>query len=133
MTAIKHAEIKGFIERNDVQCADIEVKVKGTKDVFLAEFTESNDNDFDMTHVFRKDVTGAIDWYDNHLHKAFEDVSEELFQNEAGETIWAKREEFKEGILNFGKIRQELAEHFKLLRKASLFHTEDTREQSYLH
>ncbi|MBD0381199.1 hypothetical protein [Paenibacillus sedimenti] len=133
MTAVKHAEIRGFTERNDVHCADIEVKVEGFKDVFLAEFTGSRDNDFDMTHVYRKDASEEIDWYDNNLHEALKDVSEEMFQNEAGETIWAKREEFKEGILTFGTIRKELNEHFQLLRKASLFHNEDNREQTFLH
>lgn len=127
MRKIKQANIVRYTERNDISCADIEVKADGLQGVFLVEFTGSNDNDFDMRHVYRKEVSSEIDWYDNNIHEAFKDVSEELFKK------WSEREEFKEGVLTFGSIREELEEHFRHARKASLFHTEDVKDQTYLH
>lgn len=127
------ANIVRFTERNEVSCVDVEVKADGLQGVFLVEFIGSHDNDFDMRHVFRKDASNEIDWYDNNLHEAFKDVSEELFNNEGLETKWGEREEFKEGILKFGSIREELEKHFRHMRKASLFHTEDVEDQTYLH
>ncbi|WP_205516829.1 hypothetical protein [Paenibacillus sp. SYP-B3998] len=133
MLTIKHAEVVRFTERNDIACADVEVKVDHSKGILLAVFTASKDNDFDMTHVYRKDVSGEIDRYDNNVHQALEDMSEALFQNEAEETKWGEREAFKEQVLTFGSIRKELEEHFELSRKASLFHTEDVEDQTFLH
>ncbi|SDN18339.1 hypothetical protein SAMN04487897_10250 [Paenibacillus sp. yr247] len=133
MRRIKQANIVRFTERNDVRCADVEIKADGIKGILLAEFTASQDNDFDMRHVYRKDESSEIDWYDNNLHKAFKDVSEELFDNEGLETKWGEREEFKEGILMFGSIRKELEEHFRRAHTASLFHTDDVENQTFLH
>jgi hypothetical protein len=133
MLTVKHAEIVRFTERNDIHCADVEVKAEDLKDVLLVEFAQSQDNNFDMTHVYRKDVSGEIDWYDNNLHEAFEDVSAQLFLNESKETLRGEREAFKEEILTYGHIRKDLEEHFQMFRKASLFHTGDAEKQTFLH
>jgi hypothetical protein len=63
MRRIKQANIVRFTERNDVQSVDVEVKADGIKGVLLAEFTASQDNDFDLRHVYRKDASNEIDWY----------------------------------------------------------------------
>ncbi|MGO4275285.1 hypothetical protein AB4Z22_36555 [Paenibacillus sp. TAF58] len=126
MSEIKQANIVRFTERNDVRCADVEVKADGIKGILLAEFTATKDNEFDMRHVYRKDASNEIDWYDNNLHEAFKDVSEELFNK-------GEREAFIEEILSFGSIRKELEEHFQRTHTASLFHTDDVEDQTFLH
>lgn len=133
MRKIKQANIVRFTERNDVRCADIEVKAEGIKEILLVEFTPTKDNDFDMSHVYRKDASNEIDWYDNNLHEAFKDVSEELFNNNEHDKEWGEREAFIEEILSFGSIRKELEEHFRRTHTASLFHTDDVEDQTFLH
>lgn len=133
MRKIKQANIVRFTERNDVRCADIEVKAEGIKEILLVEFTPAKDNDFDMSHVYRKDASNEIDWYDNNLHEAFKDVYEELFNNNEHDKEWGEREAFIEEILSFGSIRKELEEHFRRTHTASLFHTDDVEDQTFLH
>ncbi|GGI44641.1 hypothetical protein GCM10008018_08120 [Paenibacillus marchantiophytorum] len=128
MKKIKQANIVRYTERNDVRCVDIEVKADGVHGVLLAEFAATLDHDFDLRHVYRKDASSEIDWYDNNLHEAFQDVSDELFHSK-----WVEREEFKDAILAIGTIRTDLEEHFKLSRTASLFHTDDVEDQTFLH
>ncbi len=133
MRKIKQANIVRFTERNDVRCADVEVKADGINGILLAEFTDMKDNDFDMRHVYRKEASNEIDWYDNNLHEAFKDVSEELFNNKDLDKEWGEREAFIEEILSFGSIREELKEYFRRIRTASLFHTDDVEDQTFLH
>jgi hypothetical protein len=130
---ILDAKLVKISERNDVRCADVEVHMKGTDDVLLVEFTQSADNDYDISHVYRKEVSHEIDGYDNNLHKAYKDVTVEMFENEVLATNWKMREEFKQRVLAFGSVREDLKEHFQLFKKAALFRVEDQENQKYLH
>lgn len=132
MSRIKEAGIVRFTERNDVWCADVEIKAAGVEGTLVAVFTATKGGDIDLKHVYRNDASREIDWYDNNLHDAYTDVSKELFGLASSELKWGTREEFKEGILGFGSIREELRENYELCRTASLFHTEDV-EEDYLH
>jgi hypothetical protein len=76
--AIKHAELIKISERNDVRCADVEVTIKGMKDVLLVELTPSVDRDYKLTHIYRKEASRELDWYDNDLHQAYKDLSEQF-------------------------------------------------------
>ncbi|MBP1963544.1 hypothetical protein [Paenibacillus aceris] len=133
MSKIKEANLVRFTERDGVWCADVEVKTEGISGTLIAEFSATKGSEFEMSHVYRKDASREIDWYENNLHEAYKDISEELFGKKSRESKRGEREEFKEGILAFGSIREELKEHFQLSRTASLFHTEDVEDQTYLH
>jgi hypothetical protein len=114
MNRIEEVEFLGTAERNDVRCADVEVKVSGMDEPLIVEFTASRDNDFDMTHIYKKDADRTLDWYDNNLHRAFKDVTVELFEDLAGETHWGPREAFKQEVLSYGNIRKELEAHLSV-------------------
>ncbi|WP_281885922.1 hypothetical protein [Paenibacillus sp. YYML68] len=108
MNNVVQAECKRVLERNDTLCADVEVIIEGKEHHLIALFAESKDNDYDMIMVLRKDASREIDWYDNDLHAAYEDVTEELFQDQHGETHWGEREKFKEQVLSFGSVRADI-------------------------
>jgi hypothetical protein len=108
MYTVKEAKLIRITERNDVRCADVEVQVEGMNDVMLAEFRSSKDHTLDMTHVYRKEVSRELDWYDNNLHQAYEDVTTVLFEENGQETDGVERESFKQQILGYGNLRQEV-------------------------
>jgi hypothetical protein len=130
---ILDAKLMKISERNDVRCADVEVHMKGTDDVLLVEFTQSADNDYDISHVYRKEVSHEIDGYDNNLHKAYKDVTGEMFEKAELAANRGMREEFKQQVLAFGSVREDLKEHFQLFKKAALFRVEGQENQKYLH
>lgn len=109
MVKVTHAVCKRVLERSDELCADVEVILEGEDKRLVALFAESKDNDYDMVMVLQKDASVDIDWYDNNLHAAYVDVSEEFFADEAGETLWGSRESFKEQVLSFGSVREQIA------------------------
>ncbi|MCD1258988.1 hypothetical protein B5M42_009075 [Paenibacillus athensensis] len=130
MNKVDKAEFVRMTERNDVACADVEVQLAGSDEVLLAEFTSSRDQALILSHIYRKETLADVDWYDNNLHRAFEDVSGELLHNVAGED---GREALAKQILAFGTVKEELREHFQLLRRASLFGTGDADDPPMVH
>jgi hypothetical protein len=108
MYKVKEAKLVRITERNDVRCADVEVQVAGMNDVMMAEFRSSANHTLDMTHIYRKDVLQELDWYDNNLHQAFEDVTTDLFSQNGQKTDGGERESFKKQILEYGNLEQEI-------------------------
>jgi hypothetical protein len=108
---IKQAKVVRYTERNDVPCADVEVYIEGSDEVMLAEFTPSQDNQYDLTHIYRKEASLEVDGYENNLHQAFKDITTELFGNADQEIKWGEREAFKQQVLSFGSVQKELEEH----------------------
>ena len=74
----------------------------------LAFFGRSQDNDYDLVAIVKKDAAAEIDWYDNSMHCAYPDISMELFETRTMKTDWGQRETFKEQVLTFPGIREEL-------------------------
>ncbi|MFB0842745.1 hypothetical protein [Paenibacillus oleatilyticus] len=116
MNPIEHAVCRRVLERGDQLCADVEVRVKGRDKHLVVLFSESQDNDYDMVMVLEKDADRDIDWYDNDLHAAYVDVTEKLFADEAGETHWNPRQAFKEQVLSFGDVREQIRQQLKEAR-----------------
>lgn len=116
MNPIEHAECRRVLERGDQLCADVEVRVKGSGTHLVVLFAESQDNDYDMVMVLEKDADRDIDWYDNDLHAAYVDVTEKLFADEAEETHWNPREAFKEQVLSFGDVREQIRQQLEEAR-----------------
>jgi hypothetical protein len=109
----KSAEYKRVMKRGDTLCADVEVQLEDKEHSLIVLFAESQDQDYDMVTILRKEADLDVDWYDNDLHSAYVDVTVSLFTNEAGETLWKIRETFKEDVLNYGDVREQLDKHMK--------------------
>ncbi len=116
MKPIEYAECRRVLERGDQLCADVEVRVKGRDNQLVVLFAESQDNDYEMVMVLQKDADRDIDWYDNDLHAAYVDVTEKLFADEAGETHWNPGEAFKEQVLSFGNVREQIRQKLEEAR-----------------
>jgi hypothetical protein len=89
-------------------CADVEVQVAGDDRNYIAVFTESGDQDFELTMLLQKAADYDLDWFDNDMHSAFKDVLETRFQDEADEN---PREQLKEDILSYGDVREQIGKH----------------------
>ncbi|GMX64170.1 hypothetical protein Elgi_34430 [Paenibacillus elgii] len=116
MNPIEYAACRRVLERGDQLCADVEVRIKGRENYLVVLFAESQANDYDMVMVLEKDADRDIDWYDNDLHAAYVDVTEKLFADGAGETHWNPREAFKEQVLSFGDVREQIRQQLKEAR-----------------
>ncbi|WP_426452237.1 hypothetical protein ACP26L_09320 [Paenibacillus sp. S-38] len=108
MAGIKHAECKRIVERSDQLCADVEVHLEGEEHALVALFTEAGDKEYDLVMILKNDADPAIDWYDNDLHAAYEDVTGVLFGGKQGGYGWSSKEEFKQAVLAYPGVRQQI-------------------------
>lgn len=106
---VKEAKFKRILKHGEAWVGDVEVRVEGDDRPYIVLFGESKDQDFDMVAVLRKDVPSDADWYDEESLSAYEDVTVELFTDDADETHWGPREAWKESVLSFGQVREEIA------------------------
>ncbi|WP_308634798.1 hypothetical protein [Paenibacillus silvisoli] len=106
---VTDARVRRATDREGIHCCEVEVHTDdaGSPEL-LAYFGASRDNDYDMIAVVKNDARSEIDWYDNNMHTAFADVSDELFDTPTMKTDWGERESFKEQVLSFPGIRAEI-------------------------
>lgn len=106
---VRRAVFKRLLERADRLCADVEVTTEGKQGGRLvALFVEEAENDYKLVSVLRNDAELETDWYDNNLHDAYEEVTDQLFAGQAeGE---AARKAFESEVLAFGDVRARIRE-----------------------
>ncbi|BBH19179.1 hypothetical protein Back11_05240 [Paenibacillus baekrokdamisoli] len=103
------AYVRRAVDRDGIHCCEVEVHTDQQESPeLLAFFGTSLDNDYDLVAIVRNDASTEVDWYDNSMHSAFSDISMELFETSTMKTDWGEREFFKEQVLSYSGIREEL-------------------------
>lgn len=114
MYYIKDAKIRRYTEINGMRCAEIEVEPGAADDpsllVYVAPATGSNQ--YQLLRIIRNDADLELDWYDNNLHSAFEDATQQAFTDSSLSTAGEERGKFTSELLGFGKLEAELSEEF---------------------
>lgn len=100
MYYIKDAKIRRFTELDGVRCAEVEVRPGAADDPELLVYITAKDqtdgqHDYDMVRIIRNDADLELDWYDNNLHSAFEEVTDKAFTDSTHITAGEEREKFK--------------------------------------
>jgi hypothetical protein len=109
MGAIQDAKFVQMSRRGDVNYADVEVRLAGHDDPLLAAFALNGGNP-ELAHVYKKNASRTLDWYDNNLHDAYIDLTAELFDNGRGEMGLGSRDDFAAEVLSHPNVRRELEE-----------------------
>lgn len=89
-----------------------EVKVWPVKEEtpMLAWFVREADGCLSLQKLIRKQEELDLDWYDNNLRQAFQDVTSEWFtQSQAADVC--NRTEFEREVLDYEDVAAELEEH----------------------
>lgn len=115
MYAIKEAKIRRMTEVNGTPCAEIEVyPASGLESVVLAYLAPSARlGGYELVKVVRSDASLEHDWFDNSMHTAYEDATDEAFENSVISTAEEEREQFKQQLLSTGTLIQQLNGRFE--------------------
>lgn len=109
---IKEAQFTRLIPNNGQLYGEVKVLPQGEKDAFLAWFAPEGNSGFELKKLIRKEENLELDWYDNDLHHAFEDVTDSHF---AGSD---ERVEFAQEILADEAVREQMRKRFDEQRDA---------------
>jgi len=98
------------VDRDGIRCVEVEVKTDSAAvPNALVYFSRALDRDYDMQAIIRTEADFEVDWFDNSMHRAYENVMNEWFANVDMNTNVGAREAFKEQVLASGEIRKQLA------------------------
>ncbi|GIP22460.1 hypothetical protein [Paenibacillus sp. J22TS3] len=110
MYEIKNAKLTRMTEYNGKPCAEIEINLASQHQPGLLAFIARTPDgqDFEIIRMVRNESDLAIDWYNNNLHNAYEEIAEENF-GDAGELdAPLQREQFRKSLLQSGSILTQL-------------------------
>ncbi|GGH33743.1 hypothetical protein [Paenibacillus segetis] len=101
MYYIKEAKFRRMAEYNGVPCAEIQVSPGRVDDpdLFVYIARDHSGKGYEIVRMIRSDADLEIDWFNNDMHDAFAEVSEENF----GDCGWPEpaeqRKQFMENLL----------------------------------
>lgn len=109
MYSIDSVKYSGITERGGRRCAAVQVTPLDDRDVpLIAYFVKTGIDQYEMVEVVRNDSDLAIDWFENNLHEAYQQISEEAFASGGQTDARWQRETFKQEILAYHGIREQL-------------------------
>ncbi|GAB6929321.1 hypothetical protein JCM10914A_33040 [Paenibacillus sp. JCM 10914] len=110
MYAIRDAKIRRITEMNGVPCAEVEVyPVAEGENAVLAYLTPSLPlGGYELVKVVRSSASMEVDWFDNSMHDAFVDATDEAFESNAYSTAEDERDAFKQQLLSTGQLYEQL-------------------------
>lgn len=100
---ITKAEFSRVIPSDGKLYGEVKVWPVKEKTPMLAWFGKGSDECLGLVKLIRKHEELDLDWYDNALRQAFDDVTEEWFV-EASSGEGCNRTEFEREILDFGDV-----------------------------
>ncbi|MBP2000440.1 hypothetical protein J2Z69_001471 [Paenibacillus shirakamiensis] len=101
MYSIKDVNVTRTTEYNGTPCAEVEVTTLGHEDPSLLVYVARNaeGTDFEIVRMIKNESDIVMDWYNNNLHNAYEEIAEENFGDEGELDAALQREEFRHSLL----------------------------------
>jgi hypothetical protein len=104
---IKKAVFSRVIPNNGMLYGEVKVWPVNEEAPMLAWFAKEGDGCLSLDKLIRKQEELDLDWYDNDLRQAFDDVTDSWF-TEPLSGGGCNRTEFEREILDFGNVASEM-------------------------
>jgi hypothetical protein len=108
MMKLREAQFRRTLDRGGRSLAEVEVFTDHPNDPqMLAYFRMGSEGDYPLVRLIANDADYEVDWFDNSLHSAFEDVMKPIFSSPDHLAV-NDREEFAAQILAYPGIVEAL-------------------------
>ncbi|WP_138495957.1 hypothetical protein [Paenibacillus pinistramenti] len=115
MYNITNAEFRRMADYRGQRCAEIEVNSgKAGEHDLLVYVARTPQGAYDIVHMYSTDIDPEIDWYNNNLHNAYEEISEDEFgarSSSSMQTAELHKAQFKEKLFGMKHISAKLQEN----------------------
>ncbi|QMV43776.1 hypothetical protein [Cohnella cholangitidis] len=113
MMKVREAQFRRVLDRGGQRFAEVEVSTDHQRDPqMLAYFRAGSDGSYPLVRVIANDANYEVDWFDNSLHSAFEDVMKPLFSS-PDHLAADDRDEFAAQILAYTGVSDALERNLK--------------------
>ncbi len=112
MMQVRDAVYRGIVDSNGHKLAEVAVRTDEPGDPAYLAYFRKGLKGYQLVRVMADRSDRELDWFDNNLHAAYEDVTAALF---TGPSHMAEndRDEFARQVLGVGEVRQKLDAHFE--------------------
>lgn len=108
MMNVREAQFRRVLDRGGQSVAEVEVFTDHQRDPrMLAYFRGGTKGSYPLVRLISNDADSEIDWFDNNLHSAFEDVTKAMFTS-PDHLAENERDEFAAKILAYPGIAEAL-------------------------
>ncbi|WP_373231413.1 hypothetical protein [Cohnella sp.] len=108
MMKVKEARFRRVLYRGGQSYAEVEVLTDhGRNPQMLAYFRVGQNGSYQLVRLIGNDADQEIDWFDNNLHSAFEELTASMFSS-PDHLAANDRDDFAEQILAVDGISEEL-------------------------
>ncbi|RED64078.1 hypothetical protein [Cohnella lupini] len=105
---VREAQFRRVLDRGGQPFGEVEVSTDHPRDPqMLAYFRATSDSEYALVNLISNDADYEVDWFDNSLHSAFEDVTKPLFSSPDHMSV-NDRDEFAAQILAYPGIAEAL-------------------------
>lgn len=108
MLKVREARFRRVLDRGGRPYAEVEILTDHERDPqMLAYFRAGQEGTYPLVRLMTNDADSDIDWFDNNLHSAFEEVTASMFSS-PDHLAANDRDLFAAQILAFQGISEEL-------------------------
>jgi hypothetical protein len=111
MLTVQQSSFRRMLDIGGQAFAEVEVHTADPHEPELLAYFRNGPKGIQLVRVVVNDADSEIDWYDNNMHQAFEDVTTRLFSGPS-HAANNDRNQFAEAVLKTGGVREELQRHF---------------------
>ncbi|QJD81756.1 hypothetical protein [Cohnella herbarum] len=110
---VREAQFRRILDRGGQRLAEVEVFTDHQHDTqMLAYFRMGKEDSYPLVKLISNDASEEIDWFDNSLHSAFDDVTKSFFSSP--DHLGANdRDEFASQILAYTGVSEALERNLK--------------------
>jgi hypothetical protein len=108
MMKVREAQFRRVLDRGGQAFAEVEVFTDHPRDPqLLAYFRVGKNGSYPLVRLISNDADSEIDWFDNNLHSAFEDVMKPMFTT-PDHLVIDDKDEFAAQIMSYPGIAEAL-------------------------
>jgi hypothetical protein len=107
MLIILHASVRGIRDQGGQKLAEVEVHTADPGCPELLAYFRKGPKDYQLIRVLANEAQTDVDWFDNPLHRAFDDVTQKMFSGPSHASV-NDRHEFAGQVLAASGVRKDL-------------------------
>jgi hypothetical protein len=111
MLTVLQASFRRLVNREGQTLAEVEAHTDLAGNPELLAYFRDGPRGYQLVQVVANDASTQIDWYDNNLHEAYEDVTMRMFSGPSHAAVH-DRTAFAQQVLGMDGITEELNRHF---------------------
>lgn len=107
----QEAHVRGMVNRAGAACAEVEVRTDDAASPVVLAYFASVGSEPALKEVLRNDADTELDWFDNNLHQAFQEISDHGTDSRAPGR--SELQQFGDRVLAIDGVRERIRSLFQ--------------------